>query len=126
MNRCAAAWAPPVAPRSRATTIGTGSRPIWSASTGNSADRDRRLFSMTTLLLAQDFPPMGGGIARLHGELAKRFPSGDLVVSTPADPDAAEVDPGFPARVLRLPLGLRGAQTAAAAPFRPRRAPSPA
>src|SRR5207245_1001647 len=39
---------------------------------------------MTTMLLAQDFPPMGGGIARLHAELARRFPSGELIVSTPA------------------------------------------
>ena len=31
---------------------------------------------MTNLLLAQDFPPMGGGIARLHGEMAKRYPAG--------------------------------------------------
>src|SRR2546430_3622597 len=122
MNRCAAAWAPPVAPRSRATTIGTGSRPIWSGSTGNSADRDRRLVSMTTLLLAQDFPPMGGGIARLHGELAKRFPRGDLVVSTPADPDASEVDAGFPAVVDRLPIGVRRTKTLPAVLFWSRRA----
>src|SRR2546421_9442719 len=122
MNRCAAAWAPPVAPRWRATTIGTGSRPIWSGSTGNSADRDRRLVSMTTLLLAQDFPPMGGGIARLHGELAKRFPRGDLVVSTPADPDALEVDAGFPAVVDRLPIGVRRTKTLPAVLVRSRRA----
>lgn len=66
---------------------------------------------MTTLLLAQDFPPMGGGIARLHGELAKRFPRGDLVVSTPADADAAEVDAGFSAVVDRLPIGARRTKT---------------
>ena len=66
---------------------------------------------MTTLLLAQDFPPMSGGIARLHGELAKRFPRGDLVVSTPADPDASEVDAGFPATVDRLPIGVRRTKT---------------
>lgn len=66
---------------------------------------------MTTLLLAQDFPPMGGGIARLHGELAKRFPRGDLVVSTPADADAAEVDAGFSAIVDRLPIGARRTKT---------------
>src|SRR5881394_2637633 len=111
MNRCAAAWAPPVAPRSRATTIGTGSRPIWSGSTGNSADHDRRLVSMTTLLLAQDFPPMGGGIARLHEELARRFPPGELIVSTPADRDASEVDGAFPAVIDRLPISARSTKT---------------
>src|SRR2546428_13978108 len=52
---------------------------------------------MTTMLLAQDFPPMGGGIARLHEELARRFPPGELIVSTPADRDASEVDGAFSA-----------------------------
>ena len=56
---------------------------------------------MTTLLLAQDFPPMGGGIARLHGELARRYPRGELIVSTPADSDAAEVDGTFNAVIDR-------------------------
>ena len=28
---------------------------------------------MTALLLAQDFPPTGGGIARFHGELARHY-----------------------------------------------------
>src|ERR1041385_3201210 len=79
---------------------------------------------MTTLLLAQDFPPRGGGIARLHGELAKRFPRGELVVSTPADPDAAEVDSGLPAIVDRLPMGVRRTKTLPAVLFWSRRAAS--
>src|SRR5947207_1768944 len=79
---------------------------------------------MTTLLLAQDFPPMGGGIARLHGELAKRFPRGELVVSTPADPDASEVDSGLPAIVDRLPIGVRRTKTLPAVLFWSRRAAS--
>jgi phosphatidylinositol alpha-1,6-mannosyltransferase len=62
---------------------------------------------MTTMLLAQDFPPMGGGIARLHGELARRFPPGELIVSTPADRDASEVDGTFPAVIDRLPISAR-------------------
>src|SRR5207302_4265726 len=110
--------------RSSTTTIGTASRPTCSGSTGNSADRDPRLLTMTTLLLAHDFPPMGGGIARLHGELARRFPRGDLVVSTPADPDASEVDAGFPATVDRLPIGVRRAKTLPAVLFWSRRAAS--
>src|SRR2546422_11682868 len=52
-------------------------------------------FAVTSLLLAQDFPPMGGGIARLHGELARRYPRGELIVSTPQSPDANEVDAHF-------------------------------
>jgi phosphatidylinositol alpha-1,6-mannosyltransferase len=79
---------------------------------------------MTTLLLAQDFPPMGGGIARLHSELAKRFPRGDLVVSTPADPDAPEVDGALPAVVDRLPFGARRTKTLPAVLFWARRAAS--
>ncbi len=66
---------------------------------------------MTTLLLAHDFPPMGGGIARLHGEVARRYPRGELIVSTPQDPDAADVDGEFNGAVDRLPMGRRGAKT---------------
>src|SRR5213593_2726304 len=79
---------------------------------------------MTTLLLAQDFPPMGGGIARLHGELAKRFPRGELVVSTATDPDAPEVDTALPAVVDRLPIGVRRAKTLPGVLFWSRRAAS--
>jgi phosphatidylinositol alpha-1,6-mannosyltransferase len=62
---------------------------------------------MTTLLLAQDFPPMAGGIARLHGELTKRFPTGELIVSTPGDRDAPETDGALGALIDRLPIGAR-------------------
>src|SRR5256886_12442787 len=65
---------------------------------------------------------MGGGIARVHGELAKRFPRGDLVVSTPADPDASEVGAGFPAVVARLPIGVRRTKPLPAVLFWSRRA----
>src|SRR6266516_1012176 len=67
--------------------------------------------AMTSLLLAQDFPPMGGGIARLHGELLKRYPKGKLIVSTPQDPDAAEVDGQFNGAVDRLPVSRRRTKT---------------
>jgi phosphatidyl-myo-inositol dimannoside synthase len=67
---------------------------------------------MTTLLLAHDFPPLGGGIARLHGELARRYPAGELIVSTPQDADAAEVDAQFTGAVVdRLPVGRRTTKT---------------
>ncbi len=79
---------------------------------------------MTTMLLAQDFPPMGGGIARLHGELARRFPKGDLIVSTPTDPDAGEVDAALPAIIDRLPIGVRRTKTLPAVLFWARRAAS--
>lgn len=54
---------------------------------------------------------MGGGIARFHGEVARRFPPGELIVSTPQDPDAAEVDPSFPGPVDRLPVSRRRTKT---------------
>lgn len=66
---------------------------------------------MTSLLLAQDFPPMGGGIARLHGELAKRYTPGELIVSTPQDPDSAEVDAHLAGMVDRLPISRRRTKT---------------
>ena len=66
---------------------------------------------MTALLLVHDFPPMGGGIARLHGELARRYPRGELIVSTPQDRDAAEVDAQFNGAVDRLPVGRRTTKT---------------
>src|SRR5260370_24198848 len=50
---------------------------------------------------------MGGGIARLHGELTKRFPPGELIVSTRGDSDAPEVDGALGALIDRLPIGAR-------------------
>jgi len=77
---------------------------------------------MTTMLLAQDFPPMGGGIARLHDELARRFPPGELIVSTPANRDASEVDGSFPAVIDRLPISARSTKTLPGLLFWSRRA----
>src|SRR2546425_484657 len=67
----------------------------------------RHTVVMTTLLLAHVSPPLGGGIARLHGELARRYPAGELIVSTPQDPDAGAVDAQFNGAVDRLPIGRR-------------------
>jgi phosphatidylinositol alpha-1,6-mannosyltransferase len=82
-------------------------------------------------MLTYDFPPMGGGIARMMGEVARRYPAGSLVVSTGACPDAASSDAAIghpvcrvsvPARRLRTVQGLaswtRGA-TALARSARP-------
>ncbi len=55
---------------------------------------------MTDLLLAYDFPPIGGGIARWMAEIARRYPAGGLVVSTGSLPAAA--DGQFPNRVDRI------------------------
>lgn len=56
------------------------------------------------LLLSYDFPPMGGGIARWMGELAKGYTPGSLIVSTGQLPGSADGDQQFPNQVDRLPL----------------------
>jgi phosphatidyl-myo-inositol dimannoside synthase len=59
------------------------------------------------LLLTYDFPPMGGGIARMMGELARRYQPGTLVVSTGQYGDGANADGEFPNVVDRLRIPSR-------------------
>ncbi|HWC75379.1 MAG TPA: glycosyltransferase family 4 protein [Gemmatimonadales bacterium] len=68
-----------------------------------------------TLLLGFNFPPHEGGIARMMGELARRYPPHSLVVSTGSYPDSEASDALFqktidrvsvPARRLRTITGL--------------------
>jgi len=59
----------------------------------------------STLLLSFNFPPHGGGIARMMGELAMRYPPQSLVVSTGTYPDSAASDAGIPQSVDRV--GIR-------------------
>jgi len=63
------------------------------------------------LLLTQDFPPMSGGISRWMGELARRYPQGELVVSTAQYPDSDEVDERLPNRVDRLAMPVKRLRT---------------
>jgi len=63
------------------------------------------------LLLTYDFPPMSGGIARWMGELARRYPQGELVVSTAQHPDSDEVDERLPNRVDRLAMPVKRLRT---------------
>ncbi len=65
----------------------------------------------THLLLTYDFPPIGGGIARWMGELARRYPAGSLVVSTGQQGDASEVDASFGNRIDRLAIPSRRLRT---------------
>jgi phosphatidylinositol alpha-1,6-mannosyltransferase len=58
------------------------------------------------LLLASNFPPAGGGIARWMAEVARRYPA-PIVVSTGQHPDSQEVDETLPCEVDRLPIPLR-------------------
>jgi phosphatidyl-myo-inositol dimannoside synthase len=70
---------------------------------------------VTQLLLSYDFPPIGGGIARMMGELTRRYPAGSLVVSTGRHDGSAEFDSSvanvidrvrIPSRRLRTLHGL--------------------
>lgn len=60
-----------------------------------------------SLLLAYDFPPARGGIARVMGEVARRYPSGTLVVSTGGARGSEAVDAAIGNRVDRMPLSPR-------------------
>src|SRR2546422_1078816 len=79
---------------------------------------------MTTMLLAQDFPPMGGGIARLHGELARHFPPGELIVRARSAPAGADVAAGGGGLAPRPPPRARRTKTLAGLLFWSRRAAS--
>jgi phosphatidyl-myo-inositol dimannoside synthase len=63
------------------------------------------------LLLTYDFPPMGGGIARLTGELASRYPASSLLISTGSHPRSALVDSQLPNRVDRIGVQSRRLRT---------------
>jgi phosphatidyl-myo-inositol dimannoside synthase len=54
------------------------------------------------MLASYDFPPMGGGIARMMGELAMRYPAGTLLVSTGSQDGSEAVDTDLPNRVDRI------------------------
>ena len=61
-----------------------------------------------SLLLAYDFPPVRGGIARVMSEMARRHPAGSLIVSTGSTADDGDgIDGEFPNRIDRLPLAPR-------------------
>ncbi|HXH63183.1 MAG TPA: glycosyltransferase family 4 protein [Gemmatimonadales bacterium] len=61
-----------------------------------------------TFLLTDEFPPMHTGVARMMGEIARRYPKGELLVSTGLHRDASETDSKFPgATIDRLPLPTR-------------------
>ncbi len=62
-------------------------------------------------LLTFDFPPMGGGIARWMGELARRFPPESLVVSTGSVLGSEASDASFPNPVDRVGVPARRLRT---------------
>lgn len=67
-----------------------------------------------TFLLTDEFPPLQTGIARLMGEFARRYPRGELLVSTGQHRDSLETDSRFPgATIDRLPIPTRGLKSLA-------------
>lgn len=64
-----------------------------------------------SLLLGFNFPPHEGGIARMMGELARRYPPYSLIVSTGAYPGSAESDGDFLQRIDRVPVRAKRLRT---------------
>lgn len=64
-----------------------------------------------TLLLALNFPPFGGGIARMMGEVALRYPEHGLLVSTGTWPGSEASDASFPQTIDRVAVGAKRLRT---------------
>lgn len=78
-----------------------------------------------TFLLTDEFPPLQTGIARLMGEIARRYPRGELLVSTGQHRDSLETDGRYGATVIdRLPIPTRGLKSLAGLLFWSRRVAS--
>jgi len=61
-----------------------------------------------TFLLTDEFPPMQTGVARMMGEIASRYPRGELLVSTGRHRDAQDGDARFADTTIdRLPIPTR-------------------
>lgn len=63
------------------------------------------------LLLAYDFPPIGGGLARWMSELARYYPPGGMMVSTGQMRGSEAVDSSLPNPVDRIGLPSRRLRT---------------
>jgi len=63
------------------------------------------------LLLAYDFPPIGGGLSRWMGELARHYPPQGLVVSTGQHEGSDDGDNELPNRVDRVSVQARRLRT---------------
>ena len=64
-----------------------------------------------TLLLALNFPPFGGGIARMMGEIAFRYPERALLVSTGTWPGSEACDPRFRQTIDRVAVSAKRLRT---------------
>ena len=75
-----------------------------------------------TFLLTGEFPPMQTGIARMMSELTRRYPRGELLVSTGQHRDSQDSDVRFTGAVIdRLPVPSRALKNLAGLLFWSRR-----
>src|SRR6266576_5661230 len=75
-----------------------------------------------TFLLTNEFPPMQTGIARMMGEVARRYPPGELLVSTGQHRDSQDSDVRFQGAVVdRLPVPSKALRNLAGLLFWARR-----
>jgi len=75
-----------------------------------------------TFLLTGEFPPMQTGIARMMGEVTRRYPRGELLVSTGQHRDSQDSDARFTGAVVdRLPVPSRALKNLAGLLFWSRR-----
>src|SRR5437588_8902620 len=63
------------------------------------------------LLLGLNVPPFGGGIARMMGEVALRYPEHGLLGATGTGPGSAASDPRVPQTVDRVAVGAKRLRT---------------
>src|SRR5204862_158549 len=78
-----------------------------------------------TFLLTGEFPPMQTGIARMMGEVTRRYPRGELLVSTGQHRDSQDSDVRFSGAVVdRLPVPSKALRNIAGLLFWSRRVAS--
>src|SRR2546430_6944745 len=78
-----------------------------------------------TFLLTGEFPPMQTGIARMMGEVTRRYPRGELLVSTGQHRDSQDSDVRFSGAVVdRLPVPSKALRNLAGLLFWSRRGAS--
>jgi len=78
-----------------------------------------------TFLLTGEFPPMQTGIARMMGELTRRYPRGELLVSTGQHRDSFDSDVRFTGAIIdRLPVSSKALRNLAGLLFWSRRVAS--
>ncbi|HXO85475.1 MAG TPA: glycosyltransferase family 4 protein [Gemmatimonadales bacterium] len=78
-----------------------------------------------TFLLTNEFPPVQTGIARMMGEITRRYPRGELLVSTGQHRDSQDSDVRFSGAVIdRLPVPSKALRNLAGLLFWSRRVAS--